>query len=137
MLPGTLQFRHMPEVCVVIPCFNEEHRLRGADFLAFLDTHPSASLCFVDDGELGRHGGRARSPSREAGRTGFSSSVCRRTAGKAEAVRAGVLHLAAIGSWPVLGYWDADLSTPLDEVDRAARRACAAIRAAGSRWDRG
>lgn len=38
--------------------------------------------------------------------------------GKAAAVRAGVLQAAALGTWPILGFWDADLSTPLSEVDR-------------------
>ena len=40
----------MPEVCLVIPCFNEEHRLPVGDFTAFLRTHPGVSICFVDDG---------------------------------------------------------------------------------------
>jgi dolichyl-phosphate beta-glucosyltransferase len=107
----------MQEVCVVIPCFDEEHRLRRADFLAFLDTHPGAGLCLVDDGS--RDGTftvleelRASRPDRIL--------VHRLTpnGGKAAAVRAGVLHIAAAGGWPVIGYWDADLSTPLGEVDR-------------------
>lgn len=107
----------MQEVCVVIPCFNEEHRLRGADLLAFLDSHPATSLCLVDDGS--RDGTlsvlerlRSRNPERIL--------VHRLTAngGKAAAVRAGVLHVAEKGTWPIIGYWDADLSTPLDEVDR-------------------
>ncbi|MEQ1910305.1 MAG: glycosyltransferase family 2 protein, partial [Vicinamibacterales bacterium] len=38
--------------------------------------------------------------------------------GKAAAVRAGVRHVASIGDWGIIGYWDADLSTPLAEIDR-------------------
>ncbi len=107
----------MPEVCVVIPCFNEEHRLRGAALLAFLESHPRAALCLVDDGS-----------------TDGTLAMLRRlqcvhpdrilvhpvmpNGGKAEAVRAGVRHVAAVGRWPIIGYWDADLSTPLEEVDR-------------------
>ena len=107
----------MPEVCVVIPCFNEEHRLRSADFLAFLDTHPSASLCLVDDGSLD---GTAAALDRLRALRPDRILVHRLTSnrGKAEAVRAGVLHLAGLGGWPILGYWDADLSTPLTEVDQ-------------------
>jgi dolichyl-phosphate beta-glucosyltransferase len=107
----------MQEVCVVIPCFIEEHRLRGADFLAFLESHRAASLCLVDDGsgdgtlavleQL-----RSRCPDRILVHHLSANS------GKAEAVRAGVLHVAAMARWPIIGYWDADLSTPLDEVDR-------------------
>ena len=107
----------MQEICVVIPCFNEEHRLRGADFLAFLDTHPAASLCLVDDGSLD---GTVEALERLRSRSPDRILVHRLTAngGKAEAVRAGVLHVAAKGTWSIIGYWDADLSTPLDEVDR-------------------
>ena len=107
----------MQEVCVVVPCFNEEHRLGGAAFLSFLASHPAVSLCFVDDGSRDGTVGvleqlRGQCPER---------ILVRRlpvNAGKAEAVRAGVLHVAAKREWPVIGYWDADLSTPLDEVDR-------------------
>jgi hypothetical protein len=38
--------------------------------------------------------------------------------GKAAAVRAGVLHVAASQTRSIIGYWDADLSTPLDQIDR-------------------
>jgi dolichyl-phosphate beta-glucosyltransferase len=107
----------MPEVCLVVPCFNEEHRLRSTDFLAFLSTHPAASLYLVDDGS--RDGTwttleRLRD-SRPDQILIHRLDVNR---GKAEAVRAGVLHVAATGRWPIAGYWDADLSTPLDEVDQ-------------------
>ncbi len=33
-------------------------------------------------------------------------------------MRSGVRFAAASGAWPILGYLDADLSTPLSEVDR-------------------
>ena len=107
----------MPEVCVVVPCFNEEHRLRGADFLAFVTDHPAASLCFVDDGSRDRTVAvleklRAQCPER------IFVHRMPRNSGKAEAVRGGVLHVAESRRWPIIGYWDADLSTPLDEVDR-------------------
>jgi dolichyl-phosphate beta-glucosyltransferase len=107
----------MQEVCVVVPCFNEEHRLRGADFLSFITSHPTVSLCFVDDGSsdgtitvLERL--RSHCPER------ILVHRVANNGGKAEAVRAGVRHVAVGGQWPIIGYWDADLSTPLDEVDR-------------------
>jgi hypothetical protein len=36
--------------------------------------------------------------------------------GKADAVRQGVLHAVRTGSSALIGYWDADLSTPLEEL---------------------
>lgn len=107
----------MPEVCLVVPCFNEEHRLRRTDFLAFLSDHPGASLCLVDDGS--RDGTWTTLERLRDGRP--DQILVHRlqvNRGKAEAVRAGVLHVTAMGRWPIIGYWDADLSTPLDEVDQ-------------------
>lgn len=107
----------MQEVCIVVPCFNEERRLRGADFLSFVATHPSASLCFVDDGSTDGTVAvleqlRSTCPER------ILVHRVAKNGGKAEAVRAGVLHVAGSGQFPIVGYWDADLSTPLDEVDQ-------------------
>ena len=107
----------MPDVCVVIPCYNEEHRLRGAEFLAFLDGHPTATLCLVDDGSADRtltvlQALREQRPGR------IIVHAVSPNGGKAEAVRAGVRHVITVGAWSIVGYWDADLSTPLGEVDR-------------------
>jgi dolichyl-phosphate beta-glucosyltransferase len=107
----------MQEVCIVVPCFNEAHRLRGGDFLSFIASHPAAGLCFVDDGSSDGTGAvldglRSQCPER------IIVHRLPKNGGKAEAVRSGVLHVAANTQWPIVGYWDADLSTPLDEVDR-------------------
>ncbi|MQA29155.1 MAG: glycosyltransferase [Luteitalea sp.] len=106
----------MQEVCIVIPCFNEARRLGGDDLLAFLSSSPHAHLCLVDDGstdgtlEALRHVQR-----REPGR--IHVLRLEQNTGKAQAVRAGVLHVASLESFAFIGYWDADLSTPLGEVD--------------------
>src|SRR5206468_10476855 len=76
-----------------------------------------ASLCFVDDGSsdgtvAALDGLRSHCPER------ILVHRLPKNGGKAEAVRAGVLQVAANRRWPVIGYWDADLSTPLEEVDR-------------------
>ena len=107
----------MSEVCVVVPCYNEEHRLRRAEFLAFVSSHADIALCFVDDGSRDGTWGvlealRAKCPER------ILVHRVARNGGKAEAVRAGVLHVAAMPRFAILGYWDADLSTPLEEIDR-------------------
>ena len=106
----------MPDVCLVVPCYNEEQRLPVAALLAFLDSHPHVSFCLVDDG--------SRDGTLEVLRTLQAQRPERvlvvpvsPNGGKAEAVRAGVRHAHTAGSWPFIGYWDADLSTPLSEVD--------------------
>jgi glycosyltransferase involved in cell wall biosynthesis len=106
----------MQEICIVIPCFNEALRLRSGDLIAFLRSHPQADLCMVDDGSNdGTLAALRQLQSSEPDRI-----LIRRlehNSGKAEAVRAGVLHAADLQRYPFIGYWDADLSTPLSEVD--------------------
>ena len=107
----------MREVCLVVPCFNEELRLPRAAFAAFLDTHPAAAICFVDDGS--RDGTRAVLEQIRAERPDQVVVLALAVnGGKAAAVRAGMLHAANQHIAGVTGYWDADLSTPLSESDR-------------------
>ena len=40
----------MQDVCLVIPCYNEEHRLPVTELLAFVDGRQDTTLCLVDDG---------------------------------------------------------------------------------------
>jgi glycosyltransferase involved in cell wall biosynthesis len=107
----------MPQVCLVIPCFNEARRLATGDFIAFVESDPSHHLCFVNDGSSDAtaeviDGLKARGHGR------IDTLQLSRNAGKAEAVRRGVLHAAASHRFEILGYWDADLSTPLGELQR-------------------
>jgi dolichyl-phosphate beta-glucosyltransferase len=101
-------------VVLVVPCFNEERRLDLAAFLGAL-SRPHLSLVFVDDGSRDGTGEvlerlRAAAPDRV--------TVLRLPAnrGKAEAVRRGVLA-AFDADAPWVGYWDADLSTPIAALD--------------------
>ena len=104
-----------PSLVLVVPCFNEEARLDTRAFLEFAASRPAARLLFVDDGSTDRtpailDGIRAEAPG--------SVDVIRLAAnqGKAAAVRAGVLE--GLGQAPdLIGFWDADLSTPLSVID--------------------
>lgn len=110
-----------PTSALVIPCYNESARLSVHEFLSFLVDHPRAYLVFVDDGstdttwtileEL-----QARAPDR------VTALRLEKNQGKAEAVRRGVLKVLdevtdGDGDIDFLGYWDADLSTPLDTLE--------------------
>jgi dolichyl-phosphate beta-glucosyltransferase len=102
----------MSTVCLIVPCFNEASRL---DFTRFANLPPGVTCLLVDDGSndataelLDRH----------------QSAILRvlhlpRNVGKGEAIRQGILHAQENGlldgvEW--VGYWDADLATPLSEI---------------------
>jgi len=105
-----------PSLTVVIPCYNEAERLDEAPLLAFLDSCAEASLLFVDDGSTDATADRleaiaAARPAR------IDLLSLRPNGGKAEAVRRG-MQTALGREAGVVGYLDADLSTPPDEIFR-------------------
>jgi dolichyl-phosphate beta-glucosyltransferase len=105
-----------PSLIVVIPCYNEADRLDEAPLLAFLDGCAEASLLFVDDGSTDATADRlaaiaAARPAR------IDLLSLRPNGGKAEAVRRGMQTALARGAG-VVGYLDADLSTPPREIFR-------------------
>jgi glycosyltransferase involved in cell wall biosynthesis len=101
-------------VCVVVPCFDEAGRL-DVDAFAGLAGQVDR-LLFVDDGSTDDTSvviGRLVEASPE--RVGLLSLP--RNVGKAEAVRVGMLD-AIEGGASIVGYLDADLATPPDEMLR-------------------
>ncbi len=103
------------DLALIVPCFNEAARLNPPAFLDFLATHPTVSLLLVDDGSTD-----ATPEMLERMRAAAPDSIgVLRLAphkGKGEAVRQGILQ--SLERHPALvGFWDADLSTPLDAVD--------------------
>jgi dolichyl-phosphate beta-glucosyltransferase len=103
-------------VTLVVPCYNEERRLDGAALLAMVDGRADLRLLLVDDGS--RDGTRDVLEGLEAARPGrIEAFSLTRNGGKAEAVRAG-LRAALAGPADVVGYFDADLSTPPEEMVR-------------------
>lgn len=110
----------MIETVLIIPCFNEAHRLQ-ADALLRLAAAPGVSLLFVDDGSTDRTAERlAELKNRAPEQIDWWSLGCR--SGKAEAVRRGLLR--ALESNPtVVGFFDADLATPPVELLRLVETA--------------
>jgi dolichyl-phosphate beta-glucosyltransferase len=103
-----------PDTIVVVPCYNEARRIDAPAFDGFLDDCKNVSLIFVDDGStddtpLVMERLRQRHP----------KQVCTlrlgENVGKAEAVRRGV-QIALRRRPTFVGYWDADLATPLEAI---------------------
>jgi glycosyltransferase involved in cell wall biosynthesis len=117
-----------PMTVLIVPCFNEGARLQPEAFLEALESHPTLFLLFVDDGSTDNTFGILQEIQR-GGSGRVHSLRLNRNRGKAEAIRQGVLSTFETGtesgtegsteSGPApefLGYWDADLSTPLNAL---------------------
>ena len=101
------------DTCIVVPCYNEESRLDLGAFRAFLaDTQ--VRLLFVNDGSTDSTLDRLHAL-RETAPDKVIVLDLERNSGKAEAVRRGLLAAIDTGVAHV-GYWDADLATPLDAI---------------------
>ena len=99
---------------IIVPCYNESHRLDTEKFKAFSQAQQPHRLLFVDDGSTDD---TAKILKRlcEYDPQRFASYFLPQNYGKAEAVRRGIL--CALEKNPAyVGYWDADLSTPLETI---------------------
>jgi glycosyltransferase involved in cell wall biosynthesis len=103
------------ELALVVPCYNEAARLDPDAFAHFIATHPGVRLVMVDDGSVD---GTLDVLERIRTAAPAAVSIIRLAPnrGKGEAVRAGIVAAIA-GNPAVVGFFDADLSTPLAVVD--------------------
>lgn len=99
---------------VVIPCFNEEARL-DIERLGRLAESGRVALLFVDDGS--DDGTAALLRRLQDASSSTDVLTLPHNVGKAEAIRRGLLQGIDSGA-PVVGYYDADLATPPDELLR-------------------
>lgn len=123
-------------IYLVVPCFNEVKRL---DFNAFTD-YQSASLftrpvqlIFVDDGSsdgtsewIQQKISELKSTAGSLAQDQIFNFKLERNSGKAEAVRQGMLYVLnrfKVGSSDWVGFWDADLATPLPELNKMVQLA--------------
>jgi dolichyl-phosphate beta-glucosyltransferase len=102
----------MRKKVLVVPCYNEESRLDGAAFLSFLGKHPETAIIFVNDGSTDRTDAVLEEL---VSRNQVQAQVLSlsKNIGKAEAIRQGFQKAFSLGVDQV-GYWDADLATPLE-----------------------
>jgi len=105
----------MTSCVLVVPCFNEEKRLDRAAFVDLAKTEDLA-LLFVDDGSKDGTLGVLRELERKLPAK-MGVLALEPNGGKGEAVRRGMLEGLQRGA-KVVGYADADLATPPEELLR-------------------
>ena len=104
----------MSDVVIVIPCYNEEARLAVDAYKAFL-LENTMNLLFVDDGSSD-----GTLMVLERLQSNFPAQVqvlhLDKNMGKAEAVRRGIMQVCEGKGTNIVGFMDADLSTPFEEI---------------------
>lgn len=118
----------MPSLSIVIPAFNEEHRLPAtlrsvARYLAESSLFDTVEVIVVNDGSRDRTADVARDQTGTLADAGASLTVINNSSnrGKGFSVRRGLLE--SRHDWRL--FTDADLSAPIEELEKLARVALA------------
>lgn len=104
---------------IIIPCYNEETRFPFDRFVGFVAANPAIRFLLVDDGSKDMTLAVLRRA--RAGREDQVDVIAQPVnGGKGEAVRSGVLAALRQEGCQYVGFWDADLATPLEMIDELA-----------------
>ena len=109
----------MKKTRIIVPCYNEAKRLNPEAFLRALEDDASLSFLFVNDGSRDETS-QLLELLKEKNPSQIEVMNLEKNSGKAEAVRQGMLA-SLEGQFDNIGYWDADLATPLTEIERFCR----------------
>ena len=102
---------------MVVPCYNEGNRISIPSFEQDIITFKNHYYCFVNDGS---NDNTLTILQEFANKYPLQIEVLNNphNMGKAETVRNGINHLHGKNNFDIIGFLDADLATPLDEVER-------------------
>jgi dolichyl-phosphate beta-glucosyltransferase len=106
----------MNNTSIIVPCYNEGSRLKADEFGSCLKRNSSISFIFVNDGSTDNTN-EIINMIKNFNLERVECLTFLKNRGKAEAVRRGVLKAIEEGANNI-GYWDADLSTPLEIIDK-------------------
>ena len=109
-----------PRIAVVVPCYNESARLSPDAWLEFLASPDGACthFYFANDGSSDATSAVLARLCERSERAHLLDFGTRR--GKAETVRRAMLSTLDAAPFDYVGFWDADLATPLAEIPRLA-----------------
>ena len=101
-------------VCIIIPCYNEEKGLAVQEYSHFIEENPTILVCFVNDGSSDNtlsilEGLKSRFPNQVIVHSYIKNM------GKAEAIRSGFHFCNYHHNFEYIAYLDADLATSLEE----------------------
>ena len=103
------------DIGIVVPCYNEMERIELSKFSEFIISNDFIYFCFVNDGSTdGTQQKLADFVNRNPER--YQVINLSDNQGKAEAVRQGINTMLKTSEYQFVGYWDADLATPLTEI---------------------
>lgn len=103
------------QTTIIIPCYNEEKRLPINKFILFAKKNKDVQFLFVNDGSQDKTAEVLKNLSSH--NELFLMLDLQKNRGKAEAVRQGMLYAVEHSSSNYIGFWDADLATPLNEIE--------------------
>lgn len=100
----------MPEVCIIIPFYNEEKRFDIEKFNSFLSNHTKIFFCLVNDGS--NDGTLSILKNLKSNFDNIEVLDLQQNKGKAEAIRSGINHVLGWKDFEYIGFLDADFSAP-------------------------
>jgi glycosyltransferase involved in cell wall biosynthesis len=106
----------MQKTAIVVPCYNEFRRLKVSEFLKFTKQNRNVFFIFINDGSTDDTEKLINHLCRGAPDQ-IQCINLKKNYGKAQAVRLGFLKAMNM-DFQNIGYWDADLSTPLYEINK-------------------
>lgn len=106
-----------PKIGIVVPCHNEAARLRVKGLISFFEQYSRITFCFVNDGSTDNTQ-EVLEDLAEGREEQVAIVKLESNKGKAEAIRVGIKHIQSWRICDFVGYWDADMATPLSEIPK-------------------
>ncbi len=106
----------MPKTVIVIPCYNEEKRLPQEEFKAYFESRPEVHFLFANDGS--RDGTLEMLQQLTKNYPQAHVFDGGKNQGKANITHAAFRYALTHLEFDYIGFFDADLATPLEEIDR-------------------
>ena len=106
----------MQKTAIIIPCYNEALRLNTQEFINSTKSNDYLYYIFVNDGSTDGTQEKLNVLC-SSNPTQMHCISLKKNSGKAEAVRIGVINALEM-DYANIGYWDADLATPLSIIPK-------------------